>query len=204
MSRSKWGELGNRGPLLWDKYGMQIQHFTFFIISISLHFLINFYFVCYLVFKEIPFTEIHVLPFLQCFFHSWKHSKIQFLWWCLAAAANLDFAPIHISMLVRNFLSKNPTNLIRKAPRARPTLAPCDFFSIYTIKTTTGTSMWIHWGDEAKFAVGIKRHRRNRIFRIFSSVGKMLEKSYCKQWRLLWNWQNRNINKCKNILSDLS
>ena len=40
-----------------------------------------------------------------------------------------DNAPAHTSMLVRDFLAKNQTNILPQAPYS-PDMAPCDFFFI--------------------------------------------------------------------------
>lgn len=44
-----------------------------------------------------------------------------------------DNAPSHIAMIVRNFLTKNATNIIHQPPYS-PDLAPCDFFLFNRLK----------------------------------------------------------------------
>ena len=74
---------------------------------------------------------------------SWKNNS-----WLL----HHDNAPVHSSLLVRNFLAKN-TTLIMTQPRYSSDLAPRDLFPVSKIKEThERTAFCYDWGDKNRIS----------------------------------------------------
>ena len=98
-----------------------------------------------------------------------------------------DNALAHISLLVREFLTKNNMTTVPH-PAYSPDLAPCGFYMFPKMKLVERTVPCFHWRDPSKIATGTKHAKASRLHWVLPKMAKSLGLLYTSPRWLLRKW----------------